>query len=114
MKEKVKRALNDAFGTYWTSHPQVKIDGKEYAKTNKFVGLYFSDNMIDMLQDVIYFGHEKKTITGTIEGYVCGIEQGNSKSKNLSIKILSLDYECCYDENNTPHIQINNVMFQSK
>lgn len=114
MKEKVKRALHDAFGAYWKSHQQVKIDGKECAITNKYVELQFSDDIIDMLSDVIYFDHDKKTIVGTLEGYLCANEGNNSKSKKLSTWILSTDYVCDKDANDLPIIQINNAFFQSK
>ncbi len=113
-KEEIHDALLDAFQTWWKSNEHIRINGKEYEKTNKYEHLHFSDYIIDMLQQVICCDNEKEKITGTLIGYIRGIDSGTSKSIPLTCNISTSDYSCKKTEDNKPEIQITNVMFTKR
>ena len=108
-KEDIKDALYDAFRTYWETHRQIRINGQEYEKTEKYEYLQFSNDSIDMLQQVLCCDEEKKSITGTVKGYIYTGEPGSSKCISLTYSVSPADYTCEKQENKFV-IQINNMM----
>lgn len=110
-KEEIQDALLDAFQTWWKSNEHIRINGQEYEKTNKYEYLHFSNDIIDMLQQVICCDNEKEKITGSVIGYISGIDSGTSKSISLTCYISTSDYTCKRSADNKPEIQITNVMF---
>lgn len=113
-KEEIHDALIDAFQTWWKSNQHIRINGKKCEKTNKYEHLHFSDDVIDMLQQVICCDYEKEKITGTVIGYIRGIDSGTSKSIPLTCNISTSDYTCKRSADNKPEIQIANVMFTKR
>ena len=90
-KEEIHDALLDAFRTWWETNQHIRINGKECEKTNKYEYLHFSDDIIDMLQQVICCDNEKEKITGTVIGYIRGIDSGTSKGIPLTCNISTSD-----------------------
>ena len=114
--DEIKEALFNAFQEYWRANRQIRINGKEYTTTGKAFNLSFTDenSVIDMLLQAIYLDHDKKTITGKVDGNVLVEDSDDFKDVKLKFSISTLEYSCMKAEDNKPEIQITNVMFTER
>ena len=111
--DEIKEALFNAFQEYWKTNRQIRVNGKEHTTTGKAFNLSFTDEkgVIETLLQVIYLGHDKKTITGKVDGNVLVEDSDDFKDVKLKFSISTLEYSCNKTVDDKPEIQISNVMF---